>query len=139
MTIDETQRRIIEEFSGLGDWLDRYEHLIRLGKAHEPLDDRFKTDEYAMPGCQSQVWIRTEMNDGRLRFHADSDSLIIKGVLVLLLRALDRRAPADVATARLYFLEEIGLTTNLSPTRANGVATIIKHMQRWGAKFGGTT
>lgn len=139
MTIDETQRRIVEEFSRLGDCLDKYEHLISLGKAHAPMDNRFKTDEYAMPGCQSQVWIRSEMNDGMLRFHADSDSAIIKGVLVLLLRTLDRRPPADVATARLYFLEEIGLTTNLSPTRANGVATIIRHMQECGAEFSGTT
>jgi cysteine desulfuration protein SufE len=130
MTLDEAQRQVIAEFSRLEDGFDRYEHLIALGKKHKSLDDRFKTGEFAMPGCQSQVWIRSELRDGQLHFHADSDSQIIRGILVLLLVVLSGRAPADVENADLYFLREVGLSSHLSPRRANGVATIVRHMQQ---------
>lgn len=132
MTIDETQQTIIEEFAPLADWFDKYEHLIGLGRGHELLDAGFRTDEYALSGCQSQVWIRPEMIDGKLHFRADSDSVIIKGILALLLRVLSGRAPAEIAEAELFFLKEIGLSTNLSPSRANGVATIVRHMKQCG-------
>ncbi|MDY7107812.1 MAG: SufE family protein [Planctomycetota bacterium] len=134
--IDETQARIIEEFSALDDSLDRYERLIDLGRRHDPPDEQLRSAEHAIPGCQSQVWIRAEVRDGRLHLHADSDSLIIRGVLALLLRVLDGRRPAEVAAADLHFLEEVGLTTHLSPSRANGVATIVRHLQRSAAELG---
>jgi cysteine desulfuration protein SufE len=133
VAIDETQSGIIEEFSALDDWLDRYEYLINLGRKRAPLEDRFRTDEFALPGCQSQVWIRPDMRDGRLYFDADSDSMIIRGVLELLLRVLDGHRPADIAGAELHFLEDVGLTTQLSPSRANGVATIVRHLQQCAA------
>ncbi|MFW6061727.1 MAG: SufE family protein [Planctomycetota bacterium] len=136
MTIDQTQRRIIDEFADLDDWFDKYEHLIGLAKQHEPLAEQFRTDETALPGCQSQVWVRAEVHDGQLRFDAASDSMIITGVLALLLRTLNGHPPKEVADAELYFLEEIGLTANLSPSRANGVATIVRHLQRTAADLG---
>jgi cysteine desulfuration protein SufE len=135
-TIGEAQLQIAQEFSRLDDLQARYEYLVDLGRRHEPLDERFKVDEYAMPGCQSQVWIRPWMQDGRLRFQADSDSLIVKGVLVLLLRMLDNRSPAEIAAARINFLEDVGLATSLSPARANGLAAIIRHMQQCAARLG---
>lgn len=135
VTLDETQNRMIEEFACLGDWLNRYEYLIDLGKRLDSLPERFRTDAHALPGCQSQVWIRAELTGGNLRFQADSDSLIIKGILALLLRAVDNQPPAAIAAAKLYFLEEIGLTANLSPNRANGVSTIIQHLRDCGARY----
>lgn len=139
MTIDEKQKQIVEEFSALGDGFDKYEHLIALGNRHEPLDDRFKTDAYAVSGCQSQVWIRTEVHDGRVFFQADSDSVIIKGVISLLLRTLNGHCPARIAVADLFFLKEIGLTTRLSPSRANGMATILRHMQHLSREIQGAS
>jgi cysteine desulfuration protein SufE len=133
VTINEAQNKIIRDFAELDDWFDKYEYLIGLGKQHPSLDDQFKTDEYALDGCQSQVWIRHERNNGHLHFQADSDSVIIKGILSLLLQVLNDRPPADIAQADLQFLQEIGLINNLSPSRANGVATIVRHLQRCGA------
>jgi cysteine desulfuration protein SufE len=130
MTRDEAQDRIIAEFSGIEDGIATYEYLVAVGKQHDPNDDRLKTDEYALPGCQSQVWLRSELRDGRLRFYADSDSQIIRGILVLLLRVLSGRAPAHVANTDLYFLKEVGLSSSLSPSRASGVATIVRHMRQ---------
>jgi cysteine desulfuration protein SufE len=130
MTRDETQDRIIATLADLGDGLATYEHLVALGKEHAPEDARLRADEHALPGCQSQVWIRAALRDGRMCFEADSDSLIIRGILVLLLRVLNGRPPAHVAHADLYFLEKAGLSNSLSPSRANGVATIVKYMQQ---------
>ena len=132
--IDAEQRRIVEEFASLGDWFDRYEHLIALGKAHPPMSAEDRTQERALPGCQSQVWVRAELDDGRMRFAADSDSQIIRGVLALLVRVLDSRRPAEIASAELFFLERAGLTSRLSPTRANGVATIVRHLRQRAAE-----
>ncbi len=133
MTIERRQQQIVDEFAGLHDWFDKYEHLIELGKALAPPAADLPTDENALPGCQSQVWIRSTVDGGRMQFEADSDSLIIKGVLSLMLRALHDQPPEDVADAELHFLQDIGLTSNLSPSRANGVATIVRHMQQCGA------
>jgi cysteine desulfuration protein SufE len=132
MTIDEAQDAIIDEFVRLRDWLDKYEYLIDLGNKHNPPVEGFKIDRNALQGCQSQVWISVAVADGKLSFLADSDSVIIKGILALLLRVLNGRPPAEVATADLYFLKEIGLSTNLSPARANGLAAIVKHLRRLG-------
>lgn len=130
MTVDEAQERVIEEFSHLPDWFDKYEYLIALGKKHPSMDERYKTEQYALPGCQSQVWIRAELNNGVLLYSADSDSVITKGILALLLRVVNNRPVAEIATAELYFTKAIGLSTNLSPTRANGLALIIRRLKQ---------
>lgn len=126
MNIQEEQNRIIHEFSHLNDWLDKYQHLIELGKNHSSLNDAFKTDRYALAGCQSKVWIIGELMENRLRIRADSDSMITRGILALLIRVLNNRPPQEIAAAKLFFVEDIGLSTNLSPSRANGLALIIK-------------
>jgi cysteine desulfuration protein SufE len=131
MTINEAQKQIIAQFAQFSDWLEKYEYLIGLGSRHAAMEQRLKTERNLLPGCQSQVWIRAELIDGRLHFEADSDSLIIRGILALLLQALNDQLPEDIATADLYFLREIGLSSNLSPSRANGVAAIIRRLQHW--------
>ena len=136
MTISEAQDTIIEEFARLPDWFAKYEYIIDLGKKHNPPDDGLKDDRHALRGCQSQVWITAEVADNRISFQADSDSIIIKGILVLLLRALNNQPPAEVAAADLYFLKEIGVSTNLSPARANGLAAIVKQLRHLGAAAG---
>ncbi|MFW6245128.1 MAG: SufE family protein [Fibrobacterota bacterium] len=129
MTIEETQNGIIREFCGLHDWLDRYEYLINMGRELEPLDHQYKTEENALPGCQSKVWIHARKEDNRIIFGADSDSEILKGILALLIQVLSNHSSSDVAIADLYFLKEIGLDSSLSPSRANGLGTIVKYMQ----------
>lgn len=133
MTPDQTQDQIVAEFSKCTDWFAKYEHLIALGNAHPRMDARFKRDEHAVAGCQSQVWLHCEHRDGRLRVWADSDSKIIRGVLALLLRVLNDRPPAEISQVELHFLERTGLATNLSPSRANGVANIVQHIRQQAA------
>ena len=135
MTINEAQNEIIANFLCLPDWVEKCEYLIESGKTLAVYDIRYKNEEYALRGCQSQVWICPVVKDGYLSFLADSDSVIIKGVLFLLLRVLNNRLPGEIAKADLYFVKEIGLSTNLSPTRANGVASIIKQMKHLGELF----
>ena len=132
MTINEIQNQIITELSGIGDWLDKYQYLIDLGKKLVPVDEKFKNEKNALQGCQSQVWIFSEIRDKRVRYAVDSDSTIIKGILILLLRVLDNQSPDDIKTAHLYFVEKTGLITSLSPSRANGLAAIIRRMQMVG-------
>jgi cysteine desulfuration protein SufE len=129
--MQKTQDEIVEEFSRLDDWLDKYEHIVALGRGHEPLEDHLKTSEHAVQGCQSQVWVLSEYQGTTVRFRADSDSLIVKGILALLLRVVNNRPAEQIAAADLYFTDAIGLSTNLSPARANGLATIIRHMQSY--------
>lgn len=130
MTTNDIQDKIIAEFSRLPDRIDKCEYLIELGKGHTIIDTRLKVEQYMLRGCQSQVWIYAEVKDNRLSFLVDSDSIIIKGILVLLLRVLNNQQPKEVAQADLYFVKAVGLSTNLSPTRANGVASIIKQMKK---------
>jgi cysteine desulfuration protein SufE len=130
VTIEDAQERVIEEFSHLPDWFDKYEYLIDRGKKHPPMDERYKTDEYALPGCQSQVWIRAEFDDGVVCYYADSDSVITKGILALLLQVVNNRPASAIANADIYFTKAIGLSTNLSPTRANGLALIIRRLKQ---------
>lgn len=130
MTVDQAQNQIIAEFAGIEDEFATYEYLIALGGDRAPADGHLRSDENALAGCQSSVWIRSEMREGKLYFEADSDSQIIRGVLVLLLRVFNGRTPADIAEADLYFLKEVGLSSGLSPSRANGVASMIRHMQQ---------
>lgn len=126
MTITEIQDQIIKEMSVHDDWLDRYEALIALGNEFGKLDEAHRTDEHRISGCQSAVWMITDVRDGRLHLRADSDSQITRGMLALLLRVFDGQSPAVVAEAELYFLDEIGLNNNLSPSRANGLSTIVR-------------
>ncbi len=135
MTINEEQDLIIEKFSQLEDWLDKYEYLVELGRKHEGVDPVIRTDQYALHGCQSQVWIYAQNIGGKVDFRADSDSLIIRGILVLMLKILNQRSPSEIVNADLYFFKRIGLDTALSPSRANGVFSIINNMRHWGEVF----
>ena len=129
VTINEAQDEIIKSFSALGDWLDKYEYIVKLGKQHVGLDESARIQENALAGCQSQVWIDGHLKDGCVSFAADSDALITRGILALLLLVLNHHPAEEIVTAELYFLSEIGLSTNLSPARANGLASIVKHMR----------
>lgn len=135
MTLDEIQDEIIEDFSRFSDGMEKYEYIIGLGKDHPDLDDRWKTDEHSVPGCQATVWLRSERRDGKLHFWADSDSLINKGILALLLRVLNDQPPGDIAEADLYFIEKIGLSAQLSPTRKNGLAIIVREIKKQGRRW----
>ena len=128
MTINENQDKIIEELLPLNDWFEKYEYLISLGKALKPLDEEFKTEDNLIKGCQSKVWLRAEKKDNKIYLAADSDTLITKGIIALLLRVLNNQSPEDIINCNLYFLEKIGLSTNLSPARVNGVVSIIKQI-----------
>jgi cysteine desulfuration protein SufE len=135
MTLDEIQDEIIEDFRRFRDGMEKYEYIIALGKEHAGMDDRWKTDEHSVPGCQATVWLRSERWDGRLHFWADSDSLINKGILALLLRVLNNQPPREVAEADLYFIRKIGLSTQLSPTRKNGLAIIVREIKKQGRRW----
>lgn len=135
MNINDIQDRIIEKFSGLGDWIDKYEYIIDLGKKLNPLPPALKTEENAIKGCQARVWISAGLEDGKLYFRADSDALITKGLIALLLQVLDHQTPGDIADSDLYFMDKIGLSSHLSPSRANGLASIVKHMKWYAMKY----
>jgi len=132
MTINDIQNEIIGEFSGLNDWMDKYAYLIELGKKLKPLDVRSKTEENLLKGCQARVWIKAELKDNRVCFAADSEALITKGLIALLMRVLNNQAPGDILNADLYFIEEIGLSSHLSPSRANGLASIVRQIKWYG-------
>lgn len=126
---DRIQEEIIEEFSMFDDWLDRYDYLIGLSESLPVIDPAHKTEQYIIEGCQSRVWIDAELRDGKVYYHADSDAIIVKGIVALLIRALGGRTPQEILDTELYFIEAIGLKENLSPTRGNGVAATIKQMR----------
>lgn len=135
-TIDERAREVVEEFSFFDDWTDRYAHLIEQARALPPLDDRYRTDEHRVRGCQSQVWLHAAPEeDGRVHFEADSDALITKGLIALLVRVLGGQPAAEVARADLAFLDEIGLKEHLSPNRANGLAAMVARMKAEAAAY----
>ncbi|MCP4195515.1 MAG: SufE family protein [Proteobacteria bacterium] len=135
MTMNKIQDTIIEEMSSLTEWFDKYEQLIKLGRRLEPMDDSDKCEENQIKGCQSQVWMTAGIVDGRLHLTADSDSLITKGIISLLLRVLNGQMPRMVLSEELYFVREIGLSTNLSPSRANGLALIIQQIKKYAGDF----
>lgn len=136
MTINETQDRIIEEFSIFDEWLDRYNYLIELSGELPPIDPEHRTDQYVIKGCQSRVWVDARLDDdGKMRFAADSDAIITKGIISLLIRVLDGHTPEEVRDADLYFIDRIGLAQNLSPTRANGLLAMIKQMKLFAAAY----
>ena len=134
MTINEIQDEIIEEFQDFDDWMDRYQLLIDLGSEQAPLDERYKTEQNLIDGCQSRVWL-ADLVDGRVRFQAESDALIVKGIVALLIRVLDNQTPDDILSADLYFIEKIGLREHLSPTRSNGLLAMLKQMKMYALAF----
>ena len=128
-TINEVQDEIIEEFSMFDDWMDRYALLIELGNSLEKLDDKYKVEDNLIVGCQSRVWLYAEYTDGRIVFKAESDAVIVKGIIALLIKVLSGRTPDEIINTDLYFIEKIGLKENLSPTRSNGLVSMIKQMR----------
>lgn len=128
-TINEVQDEIIEEFSMFDDWMDRYALLIELGNSLGKLDDKYKTEDNLIVGCQSRVWLQAEYIDGKVVFHAESDAVIVKGIIALLINVLSNRTPDEIINADLYFIEKIGLKENLSPTRSNGLVSMIKQIR----------
>ena len=129
MTIKAIQDEIVEEFSLFDDWMERYEYIIELGKKLPLINEEFKTEENIIKGCQSKVWLNGEQNDGLIVFTADSDAIITKGMVALMIRVLSNHAPDEIINAKLDFVEKIGLTQHLSPTRSNGLVSMIKQMK----------
>lgn len=129
MTINEIQDEIIEEFNDFDDWMDKYQLLIDLGSDLEPLDEKYKTEDNLIDGCQSRVWVQCDLVDGNMELQADSDALIVKGIVALLLRVLSGHTPQEVLDTDLYFVEQIGLKEHLSPTRSNGLVAMIKQIR----------
>ncbi len=135
MTIQEVQEQIIEEFSNYEEWMDKYEYIIELGNNLEPYDEKNKTLSNLIQGCQSRVWLNGNYDNGKIIFTADSDAIITKGIIALLIRVLSGRTPVEVMNAELFFINKIGLKENLSPTRANGLVSMIKNMKAYGLAF----
>ncbi len=131
MTINEIQDEIIEEFSGFDDWMDKYQLLIDLGNEQEPLDEKYKVESNLIDGCQSRVWLQADYEDGVIHFTAESDALIVKGIVALLIRVLSGHTPQEILDADLYFIEKIGLKEHLSPTRSNGLLAMVKQMRMY--------
>lgn len=129
MTISESQQEIIDEFSDIEDWMDRYAMIIDMGNALPPIDEKFKTPQHLIEGCQSRVWLNTEEHDGKIDFTADSDAIIVKGIIAMLIRVLNGHTPDEILSADLRFIDEIGLAENLSPTRSNGLLAMVKQMR----------
>ena len=134
-TINEIQDEIIEEFEGFTDWMDRYAYIIDLGNAVPPLDERYKTPDNIIEGCQSRVWLQADYSDGVIHFQADSDAIIVKGIISMLVRTLSGRTPEEILDAELYFIEKIGLHEHLSPTRSNGLLAMIKQIRAYAFAF----
>ncbi|MDB5229174.1 MAG: SufE family protein [Bacteroidota bacterium] len=134
-SINELQDEIVEDFSMYDDWNDKYEYLIEFGKTLPKLDEEYKTDENRIHGCQSRVWLNAQMIDGKVIFEADSDAIITKGIVGLLVSVLSGHTPKEIAESDLYFIGKIGLQEHLSPTRANGLLSMIKKMKTYGIAF----
>lgn len=129
MTIQEKEQDIIDEFSIYDDWMDKYEYIIELGKDLPLIAEKYKTEEHLIKGCQSRVWLHAEKNDNKMQFSADSDAIITKGIIALLIRVLNNEEPQDIAKCELNFIKEIGLQEHLSPTRSNGLVNMVKQMK----------
>jgi len=135
MTINEIQHEIIEEFSIYEDWMDKYGYLIELGNDLKDLDPKEKTDEYLIKGCQSRVWLVSDFIDGKVVFRAESDAIIVKGMVALLLRVVSDRTPEEIIENELFFVDEIGLKQHLSPTRSNGLLSMIKQIKLYAVAY----
>ena len=135
MTINEIQDEIIQEFADFDDWMDRYQLLIDLGSSQPKLDDKYKTEQNLIDGCQSRVWLQADMKDGLLHFQAESDALIVQGIVALLVRVLSDHTPQEILSADLYFIESIGLREHLSPTRSNGLLAMLRQMKLYALAY----
>jgi cysteine desulfuration protein SufE len=135
MTINEIQDEIIAEFSDFDDWMDRYQMLIDMGSEQEALEEKYKTEQNLIDGCQSRVWLQADLIDGMVHFRAESDALIVKGIVALLVRVLSGHTPQEILDADLYFIDRIGLHEHLSPTRSNGLSAMLKQMKVYALAF----
>jgi cysteine desulfuration protein SufE len=135
-TINEIQDEVIDEFGLFGDWMEKYEYIIELGKSLPLIEEGLKDEEHLIKGCQSKVWLDAGLEEGNVVFTADSDAVITKGIISLLIRVLSNHSPKEVADADLYFIDKIGLKEHLSPTRSNGLVSMIKQMKLYGLALG---
>jgi len=135
MTIAQAEQQLIEEFSYFADWMDKYNYLIELGKELPLIDPQYKTPQYLISGCQSQVWLHADFKDGKVIFTADSDAIITKGIVNLLIKVLSNRTPQEILEAKLDFIDAIGLRAHLSPTRSNGLNSMLKQMKMYATAF----
>ncbi len=135
MTIEQTQNQIVEEFSLFDDWMDKYNYLIEMGKDCPMIETQYKSNNYLINGCQSRVWLHTTFDGGIIHFRADSDAVITKGIVNLLIRVFDGHTPAEILTADTTFLDKIGLKEHLSPTRSNGLLSMVKQMKLYAQVF----
>lgn len=135
MTINELQNNVIEEFADFDDWMDKYALLIDLGNSLPPLEEKYKTESNLIEGCQSRVWLQADYVDGKILFKGESDAVIVKGIVSLLISILSDHTPQEILDADLYFIEKIGLKEHLSPTRSNGLVAMVKHMRMYALAF----
>ena len=135
MTIDETQQEKIDEFTDIEDWMDRYAYIIDLGNALPAIDEKYRTPEHIIEGCQSRVWLNAELEDGKIIFTADSDAIIVKGIISLLIKVLSGHTPDEILASDLHFIQAIGLAEHLSPTRSNGLAAMVKQMRMYALAY----
>ena len=135
MTINELQDNIIEEFSAFDDWMDKYALLIDLGNSLPPLDEKYKTESNLIEGCQSRVWLQADYEDGKIIFKGESDAVIVKGIVSLLINVLSGHTPQEILDTDLYFIEQIGLKEHLSPTRSNGLVAMVKQMRMYALAY----
>ena len=135
MTVNETQDKIIEDFSAFDDWLDKYNLLIDMGKEVPAIDSKFKVKDFLIEGCQSKVWLHPDFEYGKITFTADSDAIITRGIVSLLIKVLSGRTPDEIIAAELYFIDKIGLRQNLSPTRSNGLLSMVRQMKLYAMAY----
>lgn len=135
MTIEESQQEIISQFEDFDDWMDKYQMLIDLGSEQEPLEEKYKTEQNLIDGCQSRVWLQADYADGIINFKAESDALIVKGLVTLLIQVLSGHTPKEIIDADLHFINDIGLSEHLSPTRSNGLLAMVKKMKFYALAF----
>lgn len=135
MTINEQQDEFIDDFSAIDDWMDRYSVIIEMGNAADNLDDKYKTDSNLIEGCQSRVWLQADYENGKILFKADSDAIIVKGLVLMLVKVLSGHTPDEILGADLYFIDRIGLKEHLSPTRSNGLLSMVKQMRLYALAF----
>lgn len=135
MKINEIQDEIIEEFSDIEDWMDRYACIIDLGNTLPPIDEQYKTPAHLIEGCQSRVWLNAELDGGNIVYTADSDAIIVKGIISMLIKVLSGHTPDEILDSKLYFIDKIGLSEHLSPTRSNGLVAMVKQMKMYALAF----
>lgn len=135
MSIVDIQNDIIDEFAIFDDWMQRYEYMIELGKSLPLIDDKYKTDDHLIKGCQSKVWLHADVNDGKVEFTADSDAIITKGIVAILIRVFSNQTPKAIIDADTQFIDEIGLKEHLSPTRANGLVSMVKQIKMYAIAY----